>query len=220
MERERKIITAILLLFLLLWLGFFFHRAPRFAGSALGGLLGVSAAIIMLIPLVYSICKRLDRLKKSVTMRIPLARILSWHIYASLIGSALAIVHSGHQFNSWLGILMTAFMLLSVLSGYICRYFFLYVSHEQKEHEETLMKSREAYLIATNRALPIQTEVPTLAQIVEVIADSQYAVDVYGSLKRKLHLWLTVHIWMSVFFYILLILHIVAGVQFGLRWFS
>jgi hypothetical protein len=222
MERERKIITAILLLLLLLWLGFSFHRDPRFAGSAFGGLLGISATLFMLVPLAYSICKRFDPIKNSVTTRLPLTRLLSWHIYASLMGSALAILHSGHRFNSWLGILLTAFMLLSVLSGYVCRYFFIYVSREQKEHELVLVKSREAYALLgdTNGTSPIQIDVSSLAQIVEVMADSQYVVEVYDSLKRKLHLWLSVHIWLSVIFYLLLILHIVAGIQFGLRWFS
>lgn len=222
MQRERKIITAILLLFLLLWLGFFFHRSPRFAGSALGGVLGVSAALLMLVPLAYTICKRVDSIKTLVSSRMPLAKLLSWHIYASLLGSMFAILHSGHRFDSWLGIALTAFMLLSVFTGYICRYFFQYASQEQKEYEETLVKSQGAYahLAVTNGAALARSDATSIAGIVEVMADSQYAVEVYDSLKRRMRLWLSLHIWMSVIFYLLLILHIVAGIQFGLRWFA
>jgi hypothetical protein len=217
MQRERKIITAIFLLFLLLWLGFFFHRSPRFAGSAFGGLLGVSAALLMLVPLAYTISKRVFSIKT-----LSLAKLLSWHIYASLLGSILAILHSGHRYDSWLGILLTAFMLLSVLSGYICRYFFQYASQEQKEYEETLVKSQEAYahLALRNDGTLARPDAKSIDGIVEVMADSHYAVEVYGSLKRRMGLWLSLHIWMSVIFYLLLILHVVAGIQFGLRWFA
>jgi len=217
MQRERKIITAIFLLFLLLWLGFFFHRSPRFAGSAFGGVLGVSAALLMLVPLAYTISKRVFSIKT-----LSLAKLLSWHIYASLLGSILAILHSGHRYDSWLGILLTAFMLLSVLSGYICRYFFQYASQEQKEYEETLVKSQEAYahLALRNDGTLARPDAKSIDGIVEVMADSHYAVEVYGSLKRRMGLWLSLHIWMSVIFYLLLILHVVAGIQFGLRWFA
>lgn len=222
MQRERKIITAILLVFLLLWLGFFFHRSPRFAGSAFGGVLGVSAALLMLVPLAYTICKRVSLIKALVSTRLSLAKLLSWHIYASLVGSTLAILHSGHRFDSWLGILLTASMLLSVITGYICRYFFQYASQEQKEYEEILVKSQDVYahLAFTNGAAMIRSDAASIAQIVEVMADSQYAVEIYGSLKQRMQLWLGLHIGLSVIFYLLLILHIVAGIQFGLRWFA
>ena len=38
MERERAVITALLALQLLLWLGFLVHRAPQFPGSLTGTL--------------------------------------------------------------------------------------------------------------------------------------------------------------------------------------
>lgn len=161
-------------------------------------------------------------IKALVSTRLSLAKLLSWHIYASLVGSTLAILHSGHRFDSWLGILLTASMLLSVLSGYICRYFFQYASQEQKEYEETLVKSQEAYahLALRNDGTLARPDAKSIDGIVEVMADSHYAVEVYGSLKRRMGLWLSLHIWMSVIFYLLLILHVVAGIQFGLRWFA
>ena len=43
-ERERLVIGGLCGLMLVLWLGFLVHRSSRFAGSAWGGLLGVSGA--------------------------------------------------------------------------------------------------------------------------------------------------------------------------------
>jgi|APLak6261671146_1056082.scaffolds.fasta_scaffold00229_6 hypothetical protein len=224
MERERKIITSILFLLMLLWLGFFLHRSPRFAGSTFGGVLGVSAALLMLVPLAYTICKRVSWIKSLCNTHLSLVKFLTWHIYTSLMGSFLAILHTGHRFDSWLGIFLTASMLLSILSGFICRHFYQYASQEQKENEVMLAKLRTEYdhMSDTNlssRHMPAQTETQILNQIIEAMANTEFSAEAYGTLKRQLNIWLKVHIWLSVIFYLLLVLHIVAGVQYGLRWF-
>ena len=41
-ERQRVIVTDLIVLLLVLTLGFFVHRDPRFAGSLAGGLLGAA----------------------------------------------------------------------------------------------------------------------------------------------------------------------------------
>ena len=46
-EREKAIVTGLTILMLVLWLGFVFHRSPRFAGSFWGGILGVSVAVVL-----------------------------------------------------------------------------------------------------------------------------------------------------------------------------
>ena len=119
MDRERTAVTGFLILLLALWLSFALHQSPRFPGSALGGVLGVSAALLMLVPLAYALVKRMTWLKASVATRIPLSKILAWHVYASIVAAFLAILHSGHRFQSWLGILLISTMLLSIISGYI-----------------------------------------------------------------------------------------------------
>lgn len=215
-------VSLMLLMFLLLWLGFLFHRSPGFAGSGLGGLLGVASALLMLVPLAYSLCKRVDWIKSSFASRLSLAKLLSWHIYASLFGSMLGILHSGHRFDSWLGLLLTTSMLLSVLSGFICRYYFQYASNEQKEHEAKLSALRSRYTELTSARGTGQTlpEADELKLAVEGMADSEFSITKYAILKRQLHLWLSIHICLSVAFYLFLSLHIAAGIQYGLRWFT
>ena len=51
-ERQKIIVSGLITLLLVLTLGFFVHRDPRFAGSLTGGLLGVAAASLMLVPLL------------------------------------------------------------------------------------------------------------------------------------------------------------------------
>lgn len=255
MERERTIITGLMLLLLGLWLSLFLHQSARFAGSAWGGVLGVSAALLMLVPLAYTLVKRIAWLKEVMKDTWPLAKLLKWHIYASMLGAFLAILHSGHKFQSWLGIALMTVMLLAILSGYIGRHFLRYVSQELKEREETLVGLRAAYdalakriithppnestatflsvpafmsrfrkglaaaIAGTPKASETDIELQTI-EITDAIADMEYAISADDSIKRKLRIWLVVHIGTSIAFYVLLLLHIAAGIQFGLRWFS
>lgn len=135
-EREKLIISALVLLMLVFWLGFLFHRSPRFAGSFLGGMLGISGAILMLVPLAYLVIKRVRPLNRWITRFIPLRTLLTWHIYAGVLGPILAILHSGHKFDSALGITLTAMTFVVVFSGFVGRYLMNRISqtiHEKKE---------------------------------------------------------------------------------------
>ena len=250
MERERTVVTGLLLLLLGLWLGFALHRSPRFPGSLGGGVLGVSAAVLMLVPLAYALVKRVDRLKEIVPARWPLPRLLAWHVYASIGGAFLAILHSGHRFQSVLGILLTAVMLLAILSGYVGRHFLRYLSLELKERQDSLVALRTAYddLAGRIAALPQGPPAFTFAsslrgrlaaviagmprpgeptelrlraiELTDAIADVEYAISADSVIKARLRVWLGVHIGTSIAFYVLLALHIAAGIQYGLRWFA
>lgn len=50
-EREGIVVTGVLSVLLLAWLGFFLHRSPRFPGSGLGAVFGIAGAVLMLVPL-------------------------------------------------------------------------------------------------------------------------------------------------------------------------
>jgi len=118
MKKERSIIGGLLVLQIILWLGFLFHRSPRFPGSLTGVVRGILAALLMIVPpLVYSATKRIKSFKDKITKRVSLGTLLNWHVYTSIVGSILAILHTGHRFESNLGIWLTAIMMLTVLSG-------------------------------------------------------------------------------------------------------
>lgn len=130
---------GLLVIQLILWLGFLFHRSPRFPGSLTGGVLAISGTLLLLVPpIFYSAIKRIPFLKEKFSNRISLGTILNWHIYTSIIGSILAILHTGHRFESNLGIWLTTMMLLTVLSGFIGRYFLTYSSQELREKQDQL----------------------------------------------------------------------------------
>jgi len=52
------------------------------------------------------------------------------------------------------------------------------------------------------------------------VADLEYAIRTHEFFKRWFSRALVVHIVLSIIFYVLLGLHIWAGIHFGLRWFS
>ena len=145
-DRERLIVGGLTALLILLWLGFLLHGEPRFAGSLWGGLLGVAGALLMVVPLVYLVVKRVPPLRGAVTKRgVTMRTLLSWHIYAGILGPILAVLHTGHKFVSPLGIGLTSLMLVVVLSGFVGRYLLSHCSEEIKEKQKMLAQMEAAY---------------------------------------------------------------------------
>ncbi len=144
-ERERIVVSGLVVLMLVLWLGFAVHRSPRFAGGGWGGVLGVSGALLMLWPLGYSAVKRIPTLKDRLKKRLPMRTLLAWHVYTGILGAVLAVLHTGHKFDSPLGVALTAAVLVAALTGFVGRYFMGMVSQEIREKRETLGALEAAY---------------------------------------------------------------------------
>jgi type IV secretory pathway VirB6-like protein len=156
----------------------------------------------------------------------------------------LAIIHTGHKFDSWLGITLTAVMLLVVVSGFAVRYLLTYVAHEITDKLALLQTARgdldSAWGVLENspaemRALPkapvlaaglasLGLDLPSsgpaaeVTRIAESVADLEYAVRMHEFFKRWFGRSLKLHIVLSVILYLLLALHIGSGIYFGLRW--
>ena len=245
-QREAYVVTGALGILLVTWLGFFLHRSPRFAGSGVGAVFGIAGAVLMLAPLAYSIAKRITVLTAGITSHLSMKTLLTLHIYAGLIGPLLAIIHTGHKFDSWLGIALVTVMLLVVVSGVAVRYLLTYVGHEIKDKLALLQTARgdldnawgmleksQASTTASPHAgvwaagltsigMPTQPVGPAgdVTRIAEGVADLEYSVRMHEVFKKWFNWSLKLHIFVSVVFYGLLALHIVAGVQYGLRWLS
>ncbi|AWN75929.1 TPA: hypothetical protein ACXYLK_003202 [Legionella pneumophila] len=139
MKQERTIVTGLFLLLLILWLGFLVHRAPTFPGSFIGGILAITATSLLVIPsLLYSAVKRIPQFKEIIRKHVSLGTLLTAHVYTGILGAIIAILHTGHRFESSMGIWLTTLMMLTVLSGFIGRYFLAYSSHELHEKKEML----------------------------------------------------------------------------------
>lgn len=243
-ERERIVITGILGVLLLSWMGFLVHRSPRFAGSGIGAVFGITGAVLMLVPLAYPIVKRVSFFRDLITKYISMQSLLTLHVYAGIFGPLLAIIHTGHKYDSWLGISLTAVMLLVVVSGFAVRYLLTYVGHEISDKLALLQTARgdldHAWgvlenLPAETRGLPkaplflaglaslgleLSSGGPAgeVTRIAESVADLEYAVRTHELFKRWFSRALNLHIILSVLLYVLLALHIWAGIHFGLRW--
>jgi ABC-type multidrug transport system fused ATPase/permease subunit len=246
-EREPLIVGGLVLLLLVLWLGFPLHQSPRFAGSFWGGVFGVSGAVLMLVPLVYLIVKRIKRLKRWITKYVSMRTLLAWHIYAGVLGPILVLIHTGHKFNSSLGITLTAMVLIVVLSGFVGRYLMSRINKEIKgkksmlaqansEYESALVELRTSpeqaslaqrfqhllvriFLNTVDEGdLPIPAGLRTV-RLAESVADLEYAVRTHEMFKRAFTKWLKLHIILSAVLYVLLGLHIWGAIYFGLRWF-
>ena len=250
-EREPLVFGGLVALLLVLWLGFLAHASPRFADSFWGGVLGVSGGLLMVATLAYLVVKRVPPLKKAVTRRISMTALLRWHMYTGILGAILGVLHTGHKFESPLGIALTATTLLVVLSGFVGRHLMKQIALEVSEKKKLLTGLELAYRQTAGEvaAHPEQTAVlrplagfwPRLAaglvvaapaaeaslpapvralRLAESIADLEYAIKTHETFKRWFAAWLTFHIVTGFVLYVLLGLHVWAGIHFGLRWFS
>lgn len=248
-EPDPHVIGGLTVLMLLSWLGFVFHRSPRFAGSLWGGVLGISGAVLMLVPLLYLIIKRIRILREMVTKRVSMRTLLAWHIYAGTIGPVLAVLHTGHKFVSPLGIWLTAMMLIVALSGFAGRYLMSQFSETIREKKEMLTQLELVYWQAAGE-MPARRDLVdpqvgywsrlagmfflgdmrtgqwsmaspvNIFRLVESMADFEYAIKTHETFKHWFAMWLKFHIGSSFFLYVLLFLHVWAEIHFGLRWFS
>jgi hypothetical protein len=242
-EREGIIISGTGCVLLLTWLGFFVHRSPRFAGSGVGLAFGIAGAALLLVPLAYPIVKRIPFFHDRVTPHVSLQTLLALHVYAGIFGPVLAIIHTGHKFDGLLGVLLTAVLLLVVVSGYAARYLGTYVTHEIKDKLLLLQTARgdldSAWGVVENSKAERKSfpKVPLLVaglaslgldfssaspegeviRLAESVADLEYAIRTHELFKRWFGRALNLHIVLSVILYVLLALHIWSGVYFGLR---
>ena len=222
---DRAVASGLVLLMLVLWLGFVFHRSPRFAGSAWGGLFAVSGSMLMLVSLAYTLIKRIEPLRKTLGAHLGMGKLLQAHTYCGLVGAILVLVHTGHKFQSTLGIALTTMSLLVVLSGFAGRYFLGFISEDVRDRRNRLETLRAAYQrivadigqVAAAMAPMVERQAQSL---VEAMADLEYGLKAEERLSQVFSVWLRVHILSSVLLYLLLGLHVWAALEYGLRWFG
>ena len=243
-NRERLIVTSIFVLLMFAWLGFVLHVSPRFAGSGIGAVFGISGAVLMIFPLGYFVVKRIFSIKARVTKYVSLQTWMSVHVYTGIVGALLALIHTGHKYNSPLGIALTATMLLVVVSGIALRYLVPFVNIDVKDKLLLLQTARgdldsawgvleksaaqrrgltKKQLLAAacySLGLTSASDGPAgqVTALAEGVADLEYSVRTDELLKRWFSRVLHVHIVLSVTMYVLLAAHITSGIYFGLRW--
>jgi hypothetical protein len=239
-ERRGVLAWTLTVLLLFLWLRFLFHIDPRFPGSLGGGALGIAGATLMLVPLAYTMAKRLFRLRGDA-----LRTFLTIHIYAALVGGLLALVHTGHKFDNPLGVLLTAMMLIVILSGFAGRYLLQQTARglAEKRRElarfetvfetarQRLLGTAEAARVKSSRALVLRSIAPWLVRDRELraaageaiaVTDGMSALEASVALDDRMQwwfrLWMRVHLSLTTVFYAALVAHVLVVTCYGLRW--
>lgn len=241
-DSERLVVSGVVALLLFSWLGFFLHRSPSFPGSGVGTIIGIAAALLMLVPLAYTVCKRMEFARAHIGQHISLKSLMTLHVYGGLFGPLLAMVHTAHKFDSWLGMALVAAMLLIVISGYAVRYLSPFVTHEIKDKLLLLQTARgdldnawgqleslSAAMHTSSNAVVAEAVDMTgraadtasrVTRIAEAVADLEYSIRLHELFKKWFTVSLKVHIVLSIAFYALLTAHVAAAVQYGFRWWS
>ncbi len=249
-DRGSTIVALLVILMVTVWLGFLLHSSPRFAGSLSGGVLGVSGTILMLVPLaVYGVTKRVRTIRRWVTGWMSMRTLLAVHIYTALIGSILVLLHTGHKFDSPLGMALTAMVLLVVMSGFVGRYLMSHIGRGLREKQEMLGGlqlgfeqmsedlARQKVEHASIRSAPGRSLLPwnwfgdpshiedtesvsSVSAVAGGIADLEYSIAVHGRVRKWFRKWVRFHRVISGVLCFLLALHVWAGVYYGLRWFQ
>ena len=244
-DRGRFLVTTIFAVLIFGWLGFLVHTSPRFAGSGLGSAFGIAGAVLMLVSAAYVVVKRIPFIKRGVNKYVSQNTLITIHLYTGIVGALLGLIHTGHKYDSPLGIALTATMLLVVVSGYSVKYLLTYIATDMKDKLALLQTARgdldsawgvlesspqerenlpnRPFLAAGLASLGLSSasdqpanRVMTLA---ESVADLEYSIRTHEWLKRWFSWGLMLHIVTSFAFLLLLGLHVWASIHFGLRWY-
>ena len=220
LERDRAVVSGLVVFLALFGFGFVVHASSRFPGSLAGGILAVSGSTLIILPsLAYAVIKRSSRVKAHVSARVPMKQLLAWHVHTSLVGAVLVVAHTAHKFDSPLGIgLMTA-TLLAVLTGYVGRYFLGYITSRVREQEIWLSELRLALAAAASRTSEaVAPALPSTRELTAALVEVEYAIGAHELLKGRAARWLRAHSIVAIAAGVLLFLHVIAALFFGLRW--
>jgi len=230
-ETERLTVGAVLTALLLLVPAFVLHTSPRFAGSLAGFALGVLAAALMVSLLIYPLAKYSASVRSGLSRFTSMRALLAFHVYAGVFGAFVAILHTGHKYQSPLGIALIVSMLVVVVTGFVGRYYLPETSAGLREKQSRLATLRSAYdrTVATLASLrpsddgtpPVSASavqgVPIL-QVVDGIADLEYAIGSREAVRKIFMPWIVAHVVAAILMYLLLALHIAGEIYYGLRW--
>jgi ABC-type transport system involved in cytochrome c biogenesis permease subunit len=219
-ETEKLTVGALLSALALAVPGFMVHVAPRFPGSPAGGFFGIAGATLLILVLIYSLVKRNGWVRQHLSNYARLSAFLEFHIYAGVVGALFGIIHTGHKFQSPLGIGLVSAMLTVIFTGFIGRYYLAYTRTELTEDQQSLVMLRTRYdaTVARPTGAPADPLQVSIARLVGGMAELGYAIDARETLKRMFSRWMVLHISAAIVMYSLLVLHIWNGIYYGLRW--
>ncbi|MBB4367363.1 hypothetical protein GGD63_000132 [Bradyrhizobium sp. cir1] len=229
--RARLFADVTLAALLLLVPAFLLHSDGRFAGSLAGFVLGAGAAALMLLLLVYPLAKYSTGVKALVTRWVSMPTLLAFHAYAGIVAAFFALLHTGHKFQSPLGIALVTCMLIVVVTGFVGRYYLPLTALELRQRQSYLATLRSAYeytaaaMSSPDRAERDGPDMPALAlqnvpllQLVDSISDLESAIGSSEAVKAIFMQWIGLHVLAAIVMYALLAVHVSAEIYYGLWW--
>ncbi|CCE05740.1 conserved membrane hypothetical protein [Bradyrhizobium sp. STM 3843] len=232
-EKQRLIVDIVLASLLLFVPAFLLHSDGRFAGSLAGFVLGSCAAALLLLLLVYPVMKYGGALKASVTRRMSMRTLLTLHVHGGILAAFFALLHTGHKFQSPLGIALVISLLIVVVTGFVGRYYLPQTAAEIREQQSHLavlrssyertaahLSSREAAAFGDSGTHDFVLQNVPLLQLVDGISDLESAIGSSETIKKIFMPWIGGHVIAAIVMYALLALHVSAEWYYGLRWFA
>ena len=217
-DTEKVTVGGLLTMLALIVPGFLLHVAPRFAGSATGAVFGTAAALLFFLLLSYWIAKRVPWVKERTKNTVSIGALLTFHVYAGAMGALLGIVHSGHKFQSPLGIALILAMLTVVATGFVGRYYLAQIGIELRDQQKALGVLRTDYDAMVLGKQAAVLDAAGIDEVLGAISDLEFQLGARELLKRALKRWVVLHVLAAMAMYALLALHIWSGIYFGLRW--
>jgi hypothetical protein len=235
--REKNITLLLTVLFLFLLAGFLWIPTISFSGSLPGHLIGILGTFIMGYTLLYPFRKRVLGKKSRQNP-------LKFHIYAGLSGPSLVIVHSGHTYASWTGTLAFLSMVAIVLSGLVGRYLFRKVSRSIKDQKRAITEMRKELALKKSQIdgqacasiLGLDGLAETgggdednydaidasrcneLLVLAHSIVDTEHTLQGFVKTKALFGKWLRIHIYLTAFLFVMILVHFMSTIYYGLRW--
>jgi hypothetical protein len=128
--------------------------------APVGHALGIGGFLMMLVPVIYSIRKKVKRFRD-------FGRIQTWlevHIFSGIVGPAMVTFHTSFKFN---GIVSVAYwsMVAVVLSGFVGRYLYVRIPKTIRGQELTQAELDQRARELSERLAEAALPAPTLAAI-------------------------------------------------------
>lgn len=140
------------------------HRMLRPTGFA-GHLFGVGGFLLMLVPVVYAVRKRMARLRNAGSIKT----WLEVHIFCGIVGPVLVTFHTSFKFN---GLVSVAYwsMVMVALSGFVGRYLYVRIPRSLRGIELT-HDELDARALALNQQLAAEALPEALVARVSAFED-------------------------------------------------
>lgn len=214
-----RIVVALGFLFLAAIIGLPMPALPPFAGSLAGGILGIAAAVLMLLSIAYAVLKPLAQ-KTRMGRVIGPSAALRIHVWIGTAATALVAVHFGLALRSPMGAALVLTIGLVVISGGIGRYHLRRLTAEVGDEEQDLAALRQE-LARRSGARARSDDAQSgagMSALIDAVADLEASRRVLRLAARALRRWMIVHVIASIATLGLIAVHVWSMVRLGLRW--